>query len=98
MKKSALLLIALFGIGLLVVGGAWINRRSSPAPNGSAKQAGVVYTCPMHPAYRSDHPGDCPMCGMRLVPVSSGGEGTACEWGCEGCVRHGAGRAPTSSN
>lgn len=71
MKKSALLLTALFAIALVVAGGAWINRRSSLTPSGSVKQAAVVYTCPMHPAYRSDHPGDCPLCGMRLVPVSA---------------------------
>jgi len=27
------------------------------------------YTCPMHPAYTSDHPGNCPICGMKLVPL-----------------------------
>lgn len=27
------------------------------------------YHCPMHPTYVSDRPGDCPICGMRLVPV-----------------------------
>jgi len=26
-----------------------------------------VYTCPMHPQITSDSPGDCPICGMRLV-------------------------------
>jgi len=25
------------------------------------------YHCPMHPTYVSDKPGDCPICGMRLV-------------------------------
>jgi Cu(I)/Ag(I) efflux system membrane fusion protein len=30
---------------------------------------GQQYYCPMHPDYRSDKPGDCPICGMRLVPV-----------------------------
>jgi heavy metal-binding protein len=27
------------------------------------------YTCPMHPEVISDHPGNCPKCGMKLVPV-----------------------------
>jgi Cu+-exporting ATPase len=32
-------------------------------------QAGTVYTCPMHPEIRQDHPGTCPKCGMSLEPV-----------------------------
>jgi P-type Cu+ transporter len=31
--------------------------------------AGTVYTCPMHPEIRQDHPGNCPKCGMTLEPV-----------------------------
>jgi Cu+-exporting ATPase len=30
--------------------------------------AGAVYTCPMHPEVRQDHPGACPKCGMALEP------------------------------
>jgi P-type Cu+ transporter len=33
-----------------------------------AAPAGTVYTCPMHPEIRQDHPGDCPKCGMALEP------------------------------
>jgi len=29
---------------------------------------GTVYTCPMHPEVRQDHPGNCPKCGMTLEP------------------------------
>ncbi|WP_322114186.1 heavy metal translocating P-type ATPase [Pseudomonas sp. KU26590] len=40
---------------------------------GSAKEpsapAAKVYTCPMHPQIRQEHPGDCPKCGMALEPV-----------------------------
>ena len=32
----------------------------------SSVPAGTVYTCPMHPQIRQDHPGDCPICGMSL--------------------------------
>jgi membrane fusion protein, copper/silver efflux system len=28
-----------------------------------------LYTCPMHPRIVRDAPGDCPICGMTLVPV-----------------------------
>ena len=27
------------------------------------------YTCPMHPEVIANHPGNCPKCGMKLVPV-----------------------------
>ncbi len=43
------------------------------APVSSAEQApeaaGTVYTCPMHPEIRQDHPGSCPKCGMSLEPL-----------------------------
>ena len=30
---------------------------------------GTLYTCPMHPEIRQDHPGNCPKCGMALEPL-----------------------------
>jgi Cu(I)/Ag(I) efflux system membrane fusion protein len=29
----------------------------------------TIYYCPMHPTYTSDRPGQCPICGMTLVPM-----------------------------
>src|SRR5690606_39054246 len=29
---------------------------------------GSIWTCPMHPEVRQDHPGACPICGMGLEP------------------------------
>lgn len=29
---------------------------------------GTIFTCPMHPEIRQDHPGTCPKCGMALEP------------------------------
>ncbi len=34
-----------------------------------AAAAGTIYTCPMHPEIRQDHPGSCPKCGMSLEPL-----------------------------
>ena len=39
---------------------------ASPAPI----EAGVIYTCPMHPQIRRAGPGRCPICGMTLEPVT----------------------------
>lgn len=33
----------------------------------------TLYTCLMHPEVVQDHPGNCPKCGMRLVPKRGGG-------------------------
>ena len=46
-------------------------RESSPAaPAPTDGKNG--YTCPMHPQVRSDKPGDCPECGMKLEPRRGG--------------------------
>lgn len=34
-----------------------------------ADVSGTIYTCPMHPEIRQDHPGTCPKCGMALEPL-----------------------------
>ena len=36
---------------------------------GKGPLPGVRYHCPMHPTFISDKPGDCPICGMRLIPI-----------------------------
>ena len=49
-----------------------LQYRRVVAPSASQSQATpatVLYTCPMHPEVRLDHPGSCPKCGMTLEPV-----------------------------
>ena len=48
------------------------ERYASPlaaAPVSSPAPIGTIYTCPMHPEIRQDHPGSCPKCGMTLEPL-----------------------------
>lgn len=48
------------------------------APNPTSATAGKkapLYQCPMHPTITSDHPGNCPICGMKLVLVSESSDG-----------------------
>ncbi len=47
------------------------DRHSTPAAASASAKPALQYTCPMHPQYRSDRPGDCPVCGMSLVPVTN---------------------------
>ena len=45
---------------------AWLGDRPEPEP----MPAGTQYTCPMHPEVVRDAPGDCPLCGMALEPMT----------------------------
>ncbi|WP_373045747.1 efflux RND transporter periplasmic adaptor subunit [Vulgatibacter sp.] len=44
---------------------------------GSEAHASEQYHCPMHPTVVSDGPGECPICGMDLVPVGDHGAADA---------------------
>ena len=35
------------------------------------KSDSIIYTCPMHLEIRQSSPGDCPICGMALEPISA---------------------------
>jgi P-type Cu+ transporter len=48
--------------------------RRFEAPAAQAAPTGAKYTCPMHPEIIRDAPGDCPICGMALVPIAGTGE------------------------
>jgi multidrug efflux pump subunit AcrA (membrane-fusion protein)/YHS domain-containing protein len=74
MRKTSAIILAVLGVAAVFAVGSWVGWRS--ARNGgqaAAERKVVAYTCPMHPAYRSDRAGDCPSCGMRLEPVYEGG-------------------------
>jgi Cu+-exporting ATPase len=50
-----------------------------PVPPNPAHE-GTIYTCPMHPQIRQDHPGSCPICGMALEPeVATAATGPSAE-------------------
>ncbi|MFT7579923.1 MAG: Cu(I)/Ag(I) efflux system membrane fusion protein, partial [Myxococcota bacterium] len=46
------------------------HAHGAPPPAAEASDA-TTYTCSMHPSVRSDTPGQCPLCGMDLVPTST---------------------------
>ncbi len=61
--RTALLVVLVPLAALLLVLGLVAACRTGQAA------AVVQYHCPMRPDYVSDRPGDCPICGMRLVPM-----------------------------
>lgn len=46
-------------------------RAATAPPTGQSDEAAGGYTCPMHPDVRSDRPGVCPECGMKLEQSAS---------------------------
>jgi len=60
-------------VGLFAYGTSRAGRSAATRVSAHAARA---YTCPMHPDYHSDHPGNCPICGMRLEPERGGGDAT----------------------
>ncbi len=80
---GALVLAAAAG-AVLAAGATYLAARGGAADRGHAgatAPAKTQWTCPMHPSIVLDHPGDCPICGMKLVKVepaaARGGAATA---------------------
>ena len=70
-KKNILFLILFVAIMLSVVGFLLISRfhvfKGHTLVKSLQEKAADIYYCPMHPGYTSDKPGDCAICGMKLV-------------------------------
>lgn len=74
MKIQIAATFSLLGAALGVAGTLLLPRLRHPQAAGSAQRS-PLYHCPMHPNYTSDKPGDCPICGMKLVPIEGADAG-----------------------
>lgn len=64
-KNLVLLASILVGFSIFVMPRFLFHKtKISGERSGKARP---TYYCPMHPAYTSDRPGDCPICSMKLV-------------------------------
>jgi membrane fusion protein, copper/silver efflux system len=70
---AATLLVAAIG------GGVFAADKSSKidSTNATVSSGKTLYTCGMHPWIIQDHPGNCPICGMKLEPVHKTAEAEA---------------------
>src|SRR5207244_3880205 len=86
MTKRWLIVVVAFAGGLAA--GMIVARRAlvaGEAPHGEAMamskpattQSKQLWTCGMHPQVIQDHPGNCPICHMKLVPMRDEGDGAA---------------------
>ena len=75
---SVVVCAAIFGATLA------FNRGASSV----ARHVSAQYHCPMHPDYTADKPGDCPICGMSLVPVEPAQDTEETPTGKSICVLH----------
>jgi Cu(I)/Ag(I) efflux system membrane fusion protein len=72
-RSHLFLLLLAFAAG---AGSVLALRQPTMAPHDARNPApgAETYYCPMHPSYRSDHPGNCPVCNMKLIPLEEGME------------------------
>jgi membrane fusion protein, copper/silver efflux system len=81
-KSNKLLSISLVALAALAIGfavGRFLSGRSDASlhsdDSGAAADAAgpVTWTCSMHPQIQQPDPGDCPICGMVLIPLEEDG-------------------------
>ncbi|MDR9407647.1 MAG: efflux RND transporter periplasmic adaptor subunit [Balneolaceae bacterium] len=67
---AGLLILGLF-LGYLFFGGSGSEQPMDEhiEEAHTDEQGNVVYTCSMHPQVRQNEPGNCPICGMELIPA-----------------------------
>lgn len=58
----------------LVASGCNNSKEREDHSQHAAEPVQQIYTCPMHPEIIRDKPGNCPICGMKLVKKEAGGE------------------------
>ncbi len=79
MKKNILYIgLAVLGgllAGYLIFGNNALDSMNRSHDHEEEIASGEIWTCSMHPQIRQPETGDCPICGMDLIPAESGDDG-----------------------
>ena len=72
-KKTVIIALSTMAIGLALGWMLFGNSKSTAKQEHQHETSKVesVWTCSMHPQIRQNEPGDCPICGMDLIPLAS---------------------------
>lgn len=68
---GVLIVLVAFTVGRCTAGHSHASVPESEAS--SLKPQASLWTCSMHPQIKLPHPGKCPICGMDLIPLKTGG-------------------------
>ncbi|MGB5929819.1 MAG: efflux RND transporter periplasmic adaptor subunit [Cyclobacteriaceae bacterium] len=60
-------------LGWLIFGGSSETKMDEEHQHTTEIAGETVWTCSMHPQIRQGEPGDCPICGMDLIPLDNDG-------------------------
>jgi len=73
-KTTAVIAISTLAIGLLlgwIIFGTSNEIQTDEHKHSAMADSETIWTCSMHPQIRQNEPGDCPLCGMDLIPLES---------------------------
>jgi len=58
-------------LGIFIGASLFSSEENTEDHNHTAETESSVWTCSMHPQIRNSEPGDCPICGMDLIPANT---------------------------
>lgn len=58
-------------LGIFIGSSLFSSEENAEDHNHTAETESSVWTCSMHPQIRNGEPGDCPICGMDLIPANT---------------------------
>ena len=73
-KASIILALSTLLIGLLI-GSLVIKSGTKSEEHNHGESVDQTWTCSMHPQIMQPEPGDCPICGMDLIPAANSSDG-----------------------